>query len=168
METLLKESPEAKKNRKRKGNQGPRMPSNPNRKTRITNQLRLNSKELFNPSLKYPQPIVIEDEDNSGFSNMEEMVVHTLKKMTWDKEKLKFCKGETSGVQFAAVKTEYPIDSSLQQDAGDFGPDPKQDSDGISPNAGLPSKQFLMTSNQKSRPTYQKFRVYKRNTWQRV
>jgi hypothetical protein len=73
METLLKESPEAKKNRKRKGTQGPGMPSKPNRKTRITNQLRLNYKALFNPSLKDPQPIVIEDEDNSRFSNMEEM-----------------------------------------------------------------------------------------------
>jgi hypothetical protein len=73
---------------------------------------------------------------------MEEMAVHTLKKMTGDKEKLKFCKGETSGVQFAAVKIEYPADSSLQQDAGDFGPDPEQYSDGISPNAGLPSRKF--------------------------
>jgi hypothetical protein len=57
METFIKESPKSKQNRKRKGSQGPRMPSNPNRKTKITNQLRLNFKELFNPSLKDPQPI---------------------------------------------------------------------------------------------------------------
>jgi hypothetical protein len=83
---------------------------------------------------------VIEDEDNSEFSNMEEMVVHTLNKMTRDKEKLKFCKGETSGVQILVVKTNYPADSNLQQDARDFGPYLKKDSNGISPNAGLPSK----------------------------
>jgi hypothetical protein len=86
---------------------------------------------------------VIEDDDNPEFSSMEEMVVHTLKKMTGDKENWNFCKGEASGVQLAAVKTEYPADSSLQQDAGDFGPDPEQDSDGISPNAGVPSKKHL-------------------------
>jgi hypothetical protein len=57
METLLKDSLQAKKNRKRKGTQGPGMPSKPNRKTKITNQLRLNSKALFNPSLKDPQPL---------------------------------------------------------------------------------------------------------------
>jgi hypothetical protein len=93
VETLMKESPEAKQSRKRKGNQDPEMPSKPNRKTRITNQLRLNSKALFNPSLKDHQPIVIEDEDTeediSGFANMEEMVIHTLKKMTWDKGRKK-------------------------------------------------------------------------------
>jgi len=71
METLLKDSLEDTKNRKTEGNQGPGMPSKPNRKTRIINQLRLNSKELFNPSLKDPQPIIIEDEDSFGFSNME-------------------------------------------------------------------------------------------------
>jgi hypothetical protein len=32
METLIKESHKAKKNRKTKGNQGPRMPSNPTKK----------------------------------------------------------------------------------------------------------------------------------------
>jgi hypothetical protein len=31
METLIKESPEAKQNRKRKGNQDPEMPNKPNR-----------------------------------------------------------------------------------------------------------------------------------------
>jgi hypothetical protein len=83
VDTLIKESPEAKQSRKRKGSQDPEIPSKPNRKTRLTNQLRLNSKEIFNPSLKDQQPIVIEDEDTeediSGFSNMEEMAIHTLK-----------------------------------------------------------------------------------------
>jgi hypothetical protein len=119
------------------------MPNKPNRKTRITNQLRLNSKALFKPSLKDPQPIVIEDDDNPEFSSMEEMVVHTLKKMTGDKGKLEFCKGEASGVQLTAVKTEYPANSSLQQDARDFGPDPEQDSDGISPHAEVSPKKHL-------------------------
>jgi hypothetical protein len=73
---------------------------------------------------------------------MEEMTVHTLKKMTWDKEKLKFSKGETSGVQFATIKTEYLADLGLQQNAWDFGPYLEQDSDGISPNTRLPSKQI--------------------------
>jgi hypothetical protein len=140
MEILIKESPKAKKNKKRKGNQVPIIPNNPIIKTNITNQLRMNSKELFNPSLKDPQPIIIEDEDNSRFSNMEEMAVHTLKKMTGDKEKLKFSKGETSGVQFATIKMEYPADSGLQQNEREFGPDIEQDSDGISPNTRLPSK----------------------------
>ena len=61
------------------------MPNKPNIKTIITNQLRLNSKELFNPSLKDPQPIIIEDEYSSRFSNMAEMEVHALKKITGDK-----------------------------------------------------------------------------------
>jgi hypothetical protein len=59
METLIKESLEANQNRKRKENQGPGMASNPNRKTNITNQLRLNYKELFNSCLKDPQLIII-------------------------------------------------------------------------------------------------------------
>jgi hypothetical protein len=144
METLLKESPKAKKRKKRKGNQSIGMPNKPNRKTKITNQLRLNSKALFKPSLKDPQPIVIEDDDDSPeFSSMEEMVVHTLKKMTGDKRKLEFCKGEASRVQLATVKTEYPADSSLQQDARDFGPYPKQDSDGIFPHAEVSPKQHI-------------------------
>jgi hypothetical protein len=53
--------------------------------------------------------------------------------MIGDKEKLKLCKGETSGVQLAVVKTEYPTYSSLQQDAGDFGIDLEQDSNGHFP-----------------------------------
>jgi hypothetical protein len=91
--------------------------------------------------LKDPQPIIIEYEDSSGFSNMKEMEVHTLNKMTQDKEKLKFSKGETSGIKFATVKKEYPADSDLQQNAGDLGPDLEQDFDGISPNTrSLPKK----------------------------
>jgi len=54
---------------------------------------------------------------------MEEMVFYTENKMTGDKGNLKFSKGETSGVRFATIKTEYPVDSSLQQDVGDFGLD---------------------------------------------
>jgi hypothetical protein len=125
VETLLKESPEDKKRNKRKGNKSIGIPNKANRKARITNQLRLNSKALFKRSLKDPQPIVIEDDEIHELSSMEEMVVHTLKKMTRDKGKLEFCKGEASGVKLAAVKTEYPIDSSLQQDVRDLGPDPE-------------------------------------------
>jgi hypothetical protein len=51
----------------------------------MTNQLRLNSKALFDPSLKEKKPIVIDDqgtnEDPYEFTNMEEMAIHTLKKM---------------------------------------------------------------------------------------
>jgi hypothetical protein len=39
---------------KRKGKQKMKFPSNPNIKNRIKNQLRMNSKDLFKPSLKYP------------------------------------------------------------------------------------------------------------------
>jgi len=88
VETLLKESHEAKEIKKRKGNQSIGMPNKPNRKTIITNQLRMKSKSLFKPSLKGPQPIVIEDHDIPEFSSMEEMDIHTLKKMTGDKGKL--------------------------------------------------------------------------------
>jgi hypothetical protein len=109
VDTLIKESPEAKQSKKRKGSQVPGMPNKPNRKTRLTNQLRLNSKALFNPSLKDQNPIVIEDEDTeedlSEFENMEEMDIHTLKGMTGDKERKKYSKGETSGVKYVVVKT---------------------------------------------------------------
>jgi hypothetical protein len=81
-----------------KGNQDPEIPCKPNKKTRFTNQLRLNSKAPFNPSLKYHQPIVIGDEDTeediSRLANMEEMATYILKKMTGDKENLKYNKGE--------------------------------------------------------------------------
>jgi hypothetical protein len=45
---------------------------------------------------------------------MEEMVFHTPKKVTEDKEKLKLCKGEALGVQFVIVKTKHLAYSSLQ------------------------------------------------------
>jgi hypothetical protein len=62
-DTQIGEPPEEKQGRKKKGKQVPGMPSKPNRKTRLTNQLRLNSKSLFNPSLKEHKLIVIEDQD---------------------------------------------------------------------------------------------------------
>jgi hypothetical protein len=75
-----------KHRKKRKGSQVPKIPRKPNKKMRLTNQLRLNSKALFNPSLKYQNPIVTEDqyidEDLFEFSNMEDMDIHTLKGMT--------------------------------------------------------------------------------------
>jgi hypothetical protein len=53
-EALPKASPATRQDRKRKGEQNIEAPSKPNKKTRITNQLRLNSKALFKPSLKDP------------------------------------------------------------------------------------------------------------------
>jgi hypothetical protein len=49
-EALPKASSVAKQDRKRKGEQNIEAPSKPNRKTRITNQLRMNSKALFKPT----------------------------------------------------------------------------------------------------------------------
>jgi hypothetical protein len=102
-DTQIEEPPEEKQGRKKKGKQVPEMPSKPNRKTRLTNQLRLNSKALFDPSLKEKKPIVIEDqdtdEDPSGFTNMEEMAIHTLKEMPIGKTKKKSNKGQTSGIK---------------------------------------------------------------------
>jgi len=55
----------------------------------LTNQLRLKSKSLFNPSLKEHKLIVIEDQDTGeetpGFTNMEEMAIQTLKEMLMGK-----------------------------------------------------------------------------------
>jgi hypothetical protein len=112
---LPKTSPASRQDRKRKGEQNIETPSKPNRKTRITNQLRLNSKALFKPSLKDPQPIVIEDDDNPEFSSMEEMEVNVLKGMTVKKEKSNPNEGETAETPFVTVKKEYPTDSSQQQ-----------------------------------------------------
>jgi hypothetical protein len=53
--------------------------------------------------------------------------------MTGDKERKKY-KGETSGIKYVVVKTEYPADLDLEQNAMDLGPDPEQDSDGITPD----------------------------------
>jgi hypothetical protein len=143
VETLIKESLVANKSKRRKGSQDPEMPSKPNRKTRLTNQLRLNSKAIFNPSLKYQQPIVIEDEEIedhiSGFDNMEKMAIHTLKMMAGDKEKNKYNKGEILGIKYVVVKTEYPADLDLKQNVMDFGPDPEKDFDGITLDTELVS-----------------------------
>jgi hypothetical protein len=53
--------------------------------------LGLNSKAVFDLSLKEKNPIIIEDEDTEEdlleFSNMEEMDIHTFKEMTGDKER---------------------------------------------------------------------------------
>jgi hypothetical protein len=52
---LPKTSLATKQDKKRKGEQNIERPSEPNKKTRITNQLRLNSKDIFKPSLREPQ-----------------------------------------------------------------------------------------------------------------
>jgi hypothetical protein len=107
--------------------------------------------------LKDQQPIVIEDEDTeediSGFSNMEEMDIHTLKNMTRDKER-KIHKGETSGIKYATMKTEYPADLDLEQNVMDLGPDPEQDSDGITPDTKLVPEKFHMIPNQRLKKKY--------------
>jgi hypothetical protein len=56
VEASPKTPPTARQDRKRKGEKNIEFPIKPNRKTRITNLLRLNSKVLFNSSLKDPQP----------------------------------------------------------------------------------------------------------------
>jgi hypothetical protein len=56
-EASPKTSPATKQDMKRKGEKNSGVPSKPNKKTRITNQLRLNSKALFKPSLKYPSQL---------------------------------------------------------------------------------------------------------------
>jgi hypothetical protein len=69
----------------------------------------LKSNALFDPSLKEKKIIVIEDkdidEDLFEFSNMEDLVIHTLKGMTGEKARQKHSEGETSGVKSVAVKT---------------------------------------------------------------
>jgi hypothetical protein len=107
-------------------------------KTRITNQLRLNSKALFKPSLKYPQPIMIEDDDSHEFSRMEEIAINVLKGMIVKKEKSKPNEGETTETPFVTVKKEYPTDSNQQQGTRDYGPDMEKDSIVTSPHAGDP------------------------------
>jgi hypothetical protein len=56
----------------------------------------MNSKALFKPSLKYPQPILIEDDESAEFSNMEEMEVNILKVMTVKKEESKSSEDEAT------------------------------------------------------------------------
>jgi len=63
--------------------------------------------------------------------------------MTRDKGKLKFYKGGAPGVQLVAIKTDYPADSRLQQAAREFGPNPEQYFDGISPHVEVSPKQHL-------------------------
>jgi hypothetical protein len=114
------------------------------KKTRIINQLRMNSKALFKPSLKDPQPIVIEDDDSPEFSSMEEMAVNILKRMTVKKEKSKSNKGETMETPFLTLKRQYPIDFS-QHGIHDYGLDLEQESIGTSPHAEDPyhSSQYI-------------------------
>jgi hypothetical protein len=137
VEASPKTSPASRQDRKRKGEKNIEVPSKPNKKTRITNQLRLNSKALFKPSLKYPQPILIEDDDSPKFSSMEEMTVNVLKGMTVKKEKSKSSEDEAAKTPFVTVKKEYPSDSN-QQGIQDYGFDPEKDSIGTSPHAGDP------------------------------
>jgi hypothetical protein len=145
VDTLIKEYPEAKQSKKRKTSQDPGMPKKPNIKTRLTNQLRLNSKALFDPSLKDKNPIVIEDEDTeeglSKFVNMEEMAIHTLKEMIGDKEKKKCSKGEISGVKYVVVKTKYPADMESEKNVMESGSDPEQDSNYLTPGVELSLEQ---------------------------
>jgi hypothetical protein len=89
-------------------NQASGMPIKTNRKTRLTNQLSLNYKALFDPSLNDQNPIVIEDEDIeeylSEFYNMEEIAIHTIKGMTRHKARQKCSEGETSYAKYVVVK----------------------------------------------------------------
>jgi hypothetical protein len=105
----------------------------------------LNSKALFNPSLKDQNPIVIEDEDTdeylSKFSSMEERDIHTLKGMTRDKERHKWSQGETSSVNYVVVKTNYPTYMESKQNVMDFGIDPEHDSNDITPDVEMAPKQ---------------------------
>jgi hypothetical protein len=136
-EALPKTSPIARQDRKRKGEKNIEVPSKPNIKTRITNQLRLNSKALFKPSLKYPQPILIEDDDSPEFSSMEEMDSQCFEGNDSEKREIKVYEDEAAETPFVTVKKEYPTDSS-QQGIHDYGLDPEQDSIGTSPHAGDP------------------------------
>jgi hypothetical protein len=52
LDTQSEEPHEAKLGKMKKGKQVPKIPSKPNRKTRLINQLRLNTKAFFNSSLK--------------------------------------------------------------------------------------------------------------------
>jgi hypothetical protein len=112
-------------------------PRNLNIKTRIINQLRLNSKALFKTSLKDPQPIVIKDDDSLKFSSMKEMTVNVLKGTTMKKEKSKSSEDEVVETPFLTVKKDYPIDSS-QQGIQDYGLDSEQYYIGTSPHVGYP------------------------------
>jgi hypothetical protein len=84
--------------------------------------LRLNSKDLFKPSLKDPQPIVIEDDESPEFASMEEMAVDVLKGMIVKKDRSKPNEGETIETPFVTMKKEYPKDSNQLQGTHDYGP----------------------------------------------
>jgi hypothetical protein len=56
----------------------------------------MNSKALFKPSLKDPQPILIEDDGSPKFASMEEMVVNVLKGMIVKREKTKSSEKEAT------------------------------------------------------------------------
>jgi hypothetical protein len=107
------------------------MPRKPNRNTGPTNQLRLNSKALFDSTLKDHNPIVIEDqdtnEDPSEFTNMEEMVIHTLREMPLGKTNKKNNKGHTSCVKSVDSEVEFTTGPDLKKYLVDTGPDPEHD-----------------------------------------
>jgi hypothetical protein len=109
LDTNIREPAEEKRGRKKKGKQVPKMPSKPNRNTRLTNQLRLNSKALFNPSLKEKNVIVIEDQDTNeelfGFTKKEEMAIHTLKEMLIGNTRKKRNKVQISGIKLVELET---------------------------------------------------------------
>jgi hypothetical protein len=129
LDIQIEYSPMEKQSKKRKGSQVPEIPSKSNRKTSLTNQLRLKSKALFDPSLKEKNTIVIEDQDTDEhlyeFTNMEEMAIHTLNGMIGEKTRKKRSEGETSGVKFVAMKTKYIVDPKIEQDWVETGPDPE-------------------------------------------
>jgi hypothetical protein len=95
------------------------------------------SKDLFKPSLKEPQPILIEDDESPKFTSMEEMAVNVLKVMTVKIEKSKSSVKEATETPFVTVNKEYPSYSS-QQGIQYYGFDPEQDSIGTSPLARDP------------------------------
>jgi hypothetical protein len=74
--------------------------------------------------------------------------------MTGDKAKKKYNKGETSGIKYIVVKTEYPADLELEQNVMDFGPDPEQDSDDITPDEKLVPEQVPHEAKPESKEKY--------------
>jgi len=123
-----------KQRKKRKGIQVPRIPSKPNKKTRLTNQLRLNYKEFWSIlkrikshsdwSLGYwSRPISI---CQYGVDS------HTyLERDDKGQYQEKCSKGETSCVKFVVLKTWYIVDPKSEQNVGDNGLNLDEDSDDI-------------------------------------
>jgi len=120
---------------RKNGKQVLEMPSKPNQKTRLTNQLRLNSKSLFDPSLKEQKPILIEYQDTSRFTNMEKMAIHTLKEMVVGKTKKKRNKGHTSCIKPVYLETKYIIGPDPEQDLVETGQDAEKDFEYRSPDS---------------------------------